>query len=110
MSAAAEKCEADKTTPRIAESLVGTLEDVRCRFERTGDDRQIAELRTLAIDARRAAVSRAGDTSLPISIRHEQTEIAEWLMVWLETPNLFEQWVELRKSSAAFRESFSIYD
>ena len=93
-----------------ADSLVGGLEHLRGRFERTGDDLQIAELRTLAIEARRTAVSRARDTSLPIAIRHEQTEIAEWLMVWLETPNLFEQWVELRKSSRAFKERFSIYD
>jgi hypothetical protein len=93
-----------------AEALVGRLEHLRGRFEQTRDDRQIAELRTLAIDARRTAVSRARDTSLPIAIRHEQTEIAEWLMVWLETPNLFEQWVELRKSSRAFKQRFSNYD
>jgi len=93
-----------------AESLVGRLEHLRGGFERTGDDRQIAELRVLAIDARRAAVSRAKDTSLSIALRHEQAEIAEWLMVWLETPNLFEQWVELRKSSPAFKEGFSTYD
>jgi len=93
-----------------AESLVGRLEHLRGRFERTRDDRQIAELRALAIDARRAAVSRAKDTSLSIALRHEQAEIAEWLMVWLETPNLFQQWVELRKSSPAFKERFSIYD
>ena len=93
-----------------AESLIERLKHLLGRFERTRDDRQIAELRTLAIDARRIAVSRAKDTSLPIAIRHEQTEIAEWLMVWLETPNLFEQWVELRKSSPAFKERFSIYD
>lgn len=92
-----------------AESLIEKLERLRDRFERTGDDRQIAELRTLAIDARRTAVSRARDTSLPIAIRHEQTEIAEWLMVWLETPNLLQQWLELRKSSPAFRERFSIH-
>jgi hypothetical protein len=91
-----------------AESLVVRLEHLRGRFERTGDDRQLAEVRTLAIEARRTAVSRARDTSLPIPIRHEQTEIAEWLMVWLETPNLFEQWVQLRKSSPAFKERFSI--
>lgn len=92
-----------------AESLIEKLERLRGRFERTGDDRQIAELRTLAIEARRAAFSRARDTSLPIAIRHEQTEIAEWLMVWLETPNLFAQWLELRKSSPAFKERFSTH-
>jgi hypothetical protein len=91
-----------------AESLIERLEHLRGRFERTRDDRQIAELRTLAIDARRAAVSRAKDLDLPIALRQEQAEIAEWLMVWLETPNLFEQWVELRKSSPAFKEKFSI--
>ncbi|HEY0350295.1 MAG TPA: hypothetical protein VGC60_19320, partial [Pyrinomonadaceae bacterium] len=41
-----------------AESLVGRLEQLRGRLERTHDDRQLAELRALAIDARRAAVSR----------------------------------------------------
>ena len=93
-----------------AESLIERLEHLHGRFERTRDDRQIAELRTLAIDARRTAVSRAKDLDLPIALRQEQAEIAEWLMVWLETPNLFEQWVELRKSSPAFKEKFSIYD
>src|SRR2546421_1371004 len=93
-----------------AESLVERLEHLRGRFERKGDDRQIEELRALAIDARRAAVSRAKDTSLSIALRHEQAEIAAWLMVWLETPNLFKQWVELRKSSRAFKEKFSTYD
>lgn len=99
---------AEPLSLKQAESLVGRLENLRGRFERTGDDRQIAELRTLAIEARRTAVSRANETALPIAIRDEQTEIAEWLMVWLETPNLFEQWVDLRKSSPAFKEKFSI--
>lgn len=93
-----------------AESLIERLEHLRGRFERTRDDRQIAELTTLAIDARRAAVSRAKDLDLPIALRQEQAEIAEWLMVWLETPNLFQQWLELRKASPAFKEKFSIYD
>jgi len=93
-----------------AESLIERLEHLRGGFERTADDRQTAELRTLAIDARRLAVSRAKDESLPIALRHEQAEIAEWLMVWLETPGLFRQWMELRKSSPAFKERFSTYE
>jgi hypothetical protein len=90
-----------------AESLIEQLEQLRDQFEQTGDD-QTAELRALAVDARRAALSRAKDASLQIAVRHEQSEIAEWLMVWLETPNLFLQWLELRKSSPAFKERFSI--
>ena len=91
-----------------AESLIKKLERLRGRLERKPD--LLEELKTLAIDARRTAVSRARDTSLPIALRHEQAEIAEWLMVWLETPSLFQEWVELRKSSPAFKEKFSSFD
>ena len=93
-----------------AELLIRKLERLSGRLERTRDRRQLAKLRTLAIDARRTAIARAKDPSLPNALRHEQAEISEWLMVWLETPNLFQQWVELRKSSPAFKERFSIYD
>src|SRR6266481_3578809 len=93
-----------------AELLIRELERLSGRLEQTRNRRQLMKLRTLAIDARRAAVTRAKDTSLPNAHRYEQAEIAEWLMVWLETPTLFQQWVELRKSSPAFKEKFSIYD
>ena len=91
-----------------AESLIKELERLRGGLERMPN--LLEELKTLAIDARRTAVSRARDTSLPIALRHEQAEIAEWLMVWLETPSLFQEWVELRKSSPAFKEKFSSFD
>jgi len=91
-----------------AESLIKELERLRGGLERKPN--LLEELKTLAIDARRTAVSRARDTSLPIALRHEQAEIAEWLMVWLETPSLFQEWVELRKSSPAFKEKFSSFD
>ena len=93
-----------------AESLIKRLERLRGRLERKPDDSLLAELKSLAIGARQAAVSRVKDTSLPIDVRHEQAEIAEWLRVWLETPKLFQQWVELRKSSAAFKEKFSVLE
>jgi len=103
-----------QTTERLrlkqAESLIKELERLRVRFEGACDDRQLAALKTLAIDARRNAISRAKDTFLPIALRHEQAEIAEWLMVWLETSNLFQPWLELRKSSPAFKEKFSTHD
>ena len=40
----------------------------------------------------------------------EIIEISEWFRVWLETPNLFNQWLELRRSSEAFKEKFSDFD
>ncbi len=35
-----------------------------------------------------------------------ETEIAEWFTVWLQTPEIFDDWLELRRRSANFREQF----
>lgn len=37
-------------------------------------------------------------------------EIAEWLTIWLQSPELFENWVTLRQASAAFIESYGDRD
>ena len=92
---------------RQAESLIKRLEKLRRRLERNGDDQASRQIRTLAIDTRRAAELRARRQSLAEAERAEQSEIAEWLRIWLQTPNLFEQWVELRKSSPDFKKKFS---
>lgn len=38
--------------------------------------------------------------------RQEKLEIANWFRVWLETPEIFPDWLELRKSSEEFRQLF----
>jgi hypothetical protein len=35
--------------------------------------------------------------------RAEKQEIATWFRIWLETPDLFFDWLELRKASEEFR-------
>jgi hypothetical protein len=38
--------------------------------------------------------------------RAEKREIATWFGIWLETPELFFDWLELRKASEEFRRLF----
>lgn len=90
-----------------AESLIKKLEKLRARFERTGDDEILRQIRTLAISARQAAMLRVERKALVETERAEQSEIAEWFGIWLQTPNLFTQWLELRKSSPDFRKRFA---
>ena len=90
-----------------AAAIVAELEELRGRFAPAGDEVTLAEIKTLGIEAREAAKNRARDSSLPAADREVQAEISEWFRVWLETPNLFNQWLELRRSSAAFKEKFS---
>jgi hypothetical protein len=93
-----------------AESLITRLEKLRQRFERTGNKQSSTQLRTLAIEGRQVAISRAKNRSLAEAVRLEQAEIGEWLRIWLQTPTLFEQWLELRKSSPDFKGKFSQQD
>ena len=91
---------------RDAETAIARLEALRVGFAGRADELSLDEIRELAIDARQHALGRAHDASLSSSRREEQAEIAEWLRVWLETPHLFAQWVDLRKASAAFSKKF----
>lgn len=52
--------------------------------------------------ARRLAAS----PRLQESKRKEKEEVARWFQVWLETPELFARWLDLRKSSEEFRSLF----
>jgi hypothetical protein len=100
----------DQLHLKQAESLIKKLEKLRARFERTGDDETLRRIRTLAISARQAATLRFQSKALVDAERAEQSEIAEWFGIWLQTPNLFTQWLELRKASPDFKKRFSGQD
>ena len=38
--------------------------------------------------------------------RREKKEIAEWFRIWLETPDAFFDWLDVRKSSPEFKATF----
>ena len=90
--------------------LVAELEALRVLFVNASDEVALADLKTVAIEARQAAKRHAQDESLSSADGEVQTEISEWFRVWLQTPNLFGQWLELRRSSAAFKEMFGNSD
>ena len=94
---------------RETAGCLAELERLRNRFAVAEDELALSELMALAIEARKTALSRARDSSLSKPVRESQAEIAEWLRVWLETPSIFSQWLELRKASAAFTAKFPDY-
>lgn len=96
----------DVMTLATAEEFIEKLEELRNRQEVNEDRRALAEICTFASEARRLAESIARNRSVEQTARSEQTEIAEWLKVWLQTPALFKEWLELRKRSDQFRARF----
>jgi hypothetical protein len=90
-----------------AESLIKKLEKLRKKLERTRDAQALRNLRDEAVSARQTVQSLAKNKTLNQRVRGEQIEITEWLSVWIRTPTLFGEWLELRKRSPEFRERFA---
>ncbi|PYS23954.1 MAG: hypothetical protein DMF72_07370 [Acidobacteria bacterium] len=89
-----------------SEALIREMELLRLRFAEDDDREGLQRLKTIAIETRRLALSAGKDQKIDKMLRREQKEIAEWLTVWLQTPKLFEQWLELRKRSPEFGKIF----
>jgi hypothetical protein len=85
-----------------AETLIAKLEQLRQRADKQAEK----EVRRLAINGRQLAELLARDQKLDKLQRAEQAEIAEWLKVWVQTPALFGDWLELRRRSPEFQKKF----
>ena len=86
-----------------AKRLIKHLEKLRKRCQ--GDKEALRRIRDVALEAKGRAQSTARVNQEDSA---EQTEIAEWLTVWLQTPELFDNWIELRQQAPGFRERFSV--
>jgi hypothetical protein len=92
-----------------AEEAIRRIDEMYRRFQQSGDRTGVR----FAFEAARTAKQNATELSqlpdLSTAQRSEQAEIAQWFNVWLQTPDLFEQWLEIRKAAAEFKTAFPKY-
>jgi hypothetical protein len=88
------------------EDFITRLEALRQKFSRESETTRLAQVTSLAVQARQLAQAAVRNRDGQQSMRDEQTEAVEWLKVWLQTPNLFSDWLELRQRSEEFRRKF----
>lgn len=74
---------------------IRNLENLRRKFLSEDDKNGVRLIRERVIDAKKRLTATAQDA-----------EIAEWLNVWLLTPDVFDTWVSLRQRSADFKAKF----
>jgi hypothetical protein len=86
-----------------AEESLRRIDDLYRKFQRLGDRTGVRFARQTAERAKRNAASLALSSGLTGMGRAEQEEIAQWFTIWLQTPDLFAQWLELRKASPGFK-------
>lgn len=68
---------------------------------------ELRELREIVSAAREESLLRARSKILDEDQRKQAREVSEWLRVWLQAPELFSDWLDLRRRSPEFRKRFS---
>jgi hypothetical protein len=78
------------------------LRKFRLEHKRGGEQR----VREVALLGRRRAEMIARNRKVEPKKRAEKEEIARWFGTWLETPDAFFDWLEVRKQSPEFQKVF----
>ena len=66
----------------------------------------LRELREIVAAARKDSLLQARSKILDSSVREQLKEISEWLSVWLQAPELFSDWLDLRRRSPEYKKRF----
>ncbi len=89
-----------------AAASIKRLDNLRRQFERKKDAEGLRRVRETALKGKQRAQMIAGNKSVDARKRVEKDEIANWFTVWLQTPEIFDDWLALRRRSADFRRKF----
>jgi hypothetical protein len=93
-------------TLQDAEVSLTRLDELLRRFRAHGERAAVERVLEIARLGKRRAEMISHNRKVEAQKREEKREIAEWFRIWLETPDAFFQWLEVRKSSSNFREKF----
>ncbi len=82
------------------------LENLRKKFVAENDREGLRLMREIALKGKNRALMIAKNERVAPEKRAEKQEIAEWFTIWLQSPEVFENWIILRQNSPDFRERF----
>ncbi len=84
-------------TPEELEAGLRRLHQALCAAQTAGDAEGVERARLAARRCRRHALQMAANAKLRPQLRAQKQEMADWLLLWLEMPSAFFDWLELRK-------------
>jgi hypothetical protein len=82
------------------------MENLRRKFAGEDDREGLRLLRQIALDEKKKKLDTANRSKIDPTRRAEYLEIAEWLTLWLQSPELFDGWLSLRRRSEDFISKF----
>ncbi|MBC7901511.1 MAG: hypothetical protein H7070_15815 [Saprospiraceae bacterium] len=86
---------------------IRSLENLRRKYESDGDKEGLRLVLEKGRSGRRSALAIAEDDRKTDGEQLKNAEIAEWLTLWLQSPETFEIWVKLRQSAPGFQKKFA---
>ena len=94
------------STLEEAEMCLIRLDELLRKFLTEGERAPAERVREVARLGRRRAEMIARNHKVEPKKRQSKEEVAHWFAVWLETPDAFFDWLEVRKQSPEFQERF----
>jgi hypothetical protein len=82
------------------------LDELMRKFRSQGENAAVERVLNVARLGKRRAEMISRNQKVEAPKRAEKEEIANWFRIWLETPDAFFDWLDVRKQSPEFREKF----
>lgn len=82
------------------------LENLRKKFASENDKEGLRLVRETALKGKNRSLMISKNAKVEEKKRAEKAEIAEWFTLWMQSPEVFENWIELRQNSKDFRNKF----
>ena len=83
------------------------LDNLRREFKRRSDREGQRRVHETVLRGKQRAQMISRNRSVNERKRAEKAEIAEWFTVWLRQPEIFDDWVALRRRSPEFKKQFA---
>ena len=80
--------------------------ELQMKLLTNGDTRGLTQLRDIVTSARKDSLLRARSKIIDAAAREEAKEVSQWLTIWLQAPELFSDWLDLRRRAPEFRKRF----
>lgn len=91
---------------KAAFASVVKLEERRLLLQSDSDTQGLTDLREVVIALRKDLLLNARSRIIGESQKAQLKEAARWLGVWLQSPELFSDWLDLRRRSPEFKKKF----
>jgi hypothetical protein len=93
-----------------AEVSLTRLDELMRKFREHGEKAAVERVLDVARLGKRRAEMIARNRKVDARKRSEKEEIASWFRIWLETPDVFFDWLDVRKQSPEFQNKFPSLD